>query len=109
MSCTNVSRMFTAEERERVRARVLELARDDERITGGAITGSVTVGAEDRWSDIDTAFGFADGVEPVTVLDEWTAVLEREFSLLHHFDLRHGPTLYRVSLFPSTLQLDVSM
>src|SRR5919202_135422 len=109
MSCTNVSRMFTAEERERVRGRVLEIARDDERITGGAITGSVTIGAEDRWSDIDTAFGFADGVDPVTVLDEWTALLDREFTIVHNFDLRHGPTLYRVSLFPSTLQLDISL
>jgi hypothetical protein len=101
--------MFTPEERERVRSRVFELARGDGRITGGALTGSVTVGAEDRWSDVDTSFGVTDGVDPRAVLDEWTPLLDRELHFLHHFDLAHGPTLYRVFLLPTTLELDIAL
>jgi predicted nucleotidyltransferase len=53
--------MFTAEHRDHVRARVLDLARTDPRVTAGALTGSTAVGAEDAWSDIDVAFEIADG------------------------------------------------
>ena len=56
--------MFTAEHRDHVRARVLDLARTDPRVTAGALTGSTAVGAEDDWSDIDVAFGIADGISP---------------------------------------------
>ena len=60
--------MFTAEHRDHVRARVLDLARTDPRVTAGALTGSTAVGAEDNWSDIDVAFGIADGITPDAVL-----------------------------------------
>ena len=40
--------MFSPDERTRVRERVLALAREDERVTGGAVTGSAAGGAEDR-------------------------------------------------------------
>ena len=40
--------MFTVEERERVRAWIVELARTDPRVTGGALTGSMAAGVEDR-------------------------------------------------------------
>jgi predicted nucleotidyltransferase len=36
-----------------VRTRLIARARRDARITGAAVTGSATRGAEDRWSDID--------------------------------------------------------
>jgi hypothetical protein len=101
--------MFTPEERDRVRARVLELARADERITGGARTGSRSVGAEDKWSDIDTAFGLAEGIDREDILRDWTEVLEREFDVVHVFDQPYGPTLYRVYVLSNGLELDIAL
>jgi hypothetical protein len=46
--------MFTAGYRDQIRYRVLELARADPRVTGGALTGSMAHGGGDEWSDIDT-------------------------------------------------------
>jgi hypothetical protein len=48
--------MFTPEERACLRSSLLELARNDQRITGAAITGSAAASREDRWSDVDLAF-----------------------------------------------------
>jgi hypothetical protein len=101
--------MFTAERRDDVRARVLDLARNDPRITGGARTGSTAVGTGDRWSDVDVAFGAAEGVNPDAVIQDWTAWFERELGTLHHWDLRAGATLYRVFLLPDGLEVDVAV
>jgi hypothetical protein len=101
--------VFTAEERAAVRERVLSLAREDPRVSGGALTGSSSVGAEDEWSDVDTSFGVVDGIEPLEVLDEWTRTLEPELEFVHHWDLRHGPTIYRVYLLSSSLELDIAV
>lgn len=101
--------MFTAEHRDHVRNRVLELARTDSRVTAGALTGSMAVGGGDEWSDIDVAFGIADGITLDTVLHDWTEVLDREFSVLDHFDLRSGSSVYRVFLLPSGLEVDVAV
>jgi predicted nucleotidyltransferase len=101
--------MFTVEQRELVRRYVLEMARGDPRVTGGALTGSMVFGAGDEWSDIDVAFGIADGVTLETVLDEWTQVLDREFSVLDYFDLRAGSSIYRVFLLPDGLEADVAV
>ncbi|MEX2212401.1 MAG: nucleotidyltransferase domain-containing protein [Gaiellaceae bacterium] len=49
--------MFTVEERDRVRERLLELAEADTGIAAAAITGSYAVGKSDEWSDIDVALG----------------------------------------------------
>lgn len=101
--------MFTAKHRDHVRNRVIELARTDPRVTGGALTGSTAVGAGDNWSDIDVAFGIADGITIDTVLHDWTEVLDREFSVLDHFDLHSGSSVYRVFLLPSGLEVDVAV
>src|SRR5437588_3083617 len=101
--------MFTAEHRDHVRHRVLELARADPRVTAGALTGSMALGAGDDWSDIDVAFGIVSGITPEAVLDEWTQVLDREFSGLDHFDLRFGSSVYRVFLLPTGLEVDVAV
>ena len=101
--------MFTAEHRDHVRYRVLGLARADPRVTAGALTGSMAVGSGDKWSDIDVAFGIADGITPEAVLDDWTQVLDREFGVLDHFDLRSGSSIYRVFLLPGGLQVDVAV
>ncbi len=101
--------MFTAEHRDHVRNRVLELARTDPRVTAGALTGSTAVGVGDDWSDIDVAFGIVDGITLDAVLHDWTEVLDREFSVLGHFDLRFGSSVYRVFLLPSGLEVDVAV
>src|SRR2546427_7507668 len=101
--------MFTPEQRAHVRERVLELARADARISGGAITGSAAAEAEDRWSDIDLSFGVIDDVEPESVLADWTEALGGELGILHHWDLRSVPTIYRVFLLPGGLELDVAV
>jgi hypothetical protein len=101
--------MFTPKEREHARERVLALARADARITAAAETGSASVGAADRWSDVDLAFGVADGVDPRAVLADWTAAVVGELGALHHWDLRSGATIYRVFLLPGGLELDVSV
>ena len=101
--------MFTPSDRERVRERVLELARNDERVTGAAMTGSASVGADDRWSDIDLSFGVADGMAPRTVLEDWTHAVGRDLGVLHHWDLHVERTVYRVFLLPGGLELDVAV
>src|SRR2546430_2675386 len=100
--------MFTAEQRDHVRQRVLALAQSDPRAIAGALTGSMAFGGGDRWSDIDVAFGIAEGMTPEAVLEDWTQVLEREWSVLHHFHLRYGSSVYRVFLLPSGLEVDVA-
>jgi hypothetical protein len=100
--------MFTAEQRDHVRQRILELAQSDPRVIAGALTGSMAFGGGDEWSDIDVAFGITPGVTPQAVLDDWTHVLAREWGVLDHFDLPFGSSVYRVFLLPSGLQVDVA-
>jgi hypothetical protein len=101
--------VFSPEDRRRVRARVLELGRSDPRVSGGALTGSGAVGAEDIFSDIDVAFGVAGDVEPAELLGEWTSTLGEELGVLHHFDLLAGRWIYRVFLLPDCLELDLAV
>src|SRR5438874_12595116 len=101
--------MFTSEQRDQVRQHVLALAQSDPRAIAGALTGSMAFGGGDRWSDIDVAFGIAEGITPEAVLHDWTQVLDREFSVLDHFDLRSGSSIYRVFLLPSGLEVDVAV
>lgn len=99
--------MFTVEERDHVRARVLELAEADPRVVAGAAVGSLASGGGDRFSDLDLTFGVA-GCEPRDVLDDWMGVLADELAAVRLFDLPSGSWLYRVFLFPGALQVDLS-
>ncbi len=45
--------MFTVEQRNALRARMLQLAEEDERVVAGAAVGSLAVGSGDRFSDLD--------------------------------------------------------
>jgi hypothetical protein len=101
--------MFTVEQRDHVRDRVVEMAKADPRATAGALIGSTAFGAEDEWSDIDITFGIADGNDPKMVLDDWTEYFVREFDALHYWDLPSGLSIYRVFLLPSGLEIDVSV
>jgi hypothetical protein len=100
--------VFTLDDRDRVRERVARLAATDDRITGAAITGSAALGNEDRYSDVDLAFGVRSGAEIPRLLDDWTAHLSDELDVVHHWDLVRGPTRYRVFLIGEGLELDVS-
>lgn len=101
--------MFTAEYRDQVRRRILELAKADPRVSAGALTGSTAFGAGDSWSDIDVAFGITEGHTPEAVLDDWTRAFAQEWDVLDHFDLRSGLSLYRVFLLSSGLEIDVAV
>src|SRR5579883_2311925 len=102
--------MFTAEFRDQVRHRVLELVRGDSRVTGGALTGSTALGLGDKWSDVDFAFGIADGNRLKEVLDDWTQLLNQEFGVIHHFDLHTSQRrVSRVLLLLGGLEVDVSV
>jgi len=100
--------MFTPEERERLRSSLLEYAASDRRISGAAITGSAADGREDRWSDIDLAFGVGDAGALSDVLSDWTAHMYRQHLALDHFDVTSGAWVYRVFLLPGTLQVDLA-
>lgn len=101
--------MFTATQRDHMRNYILEMARNDSRVTGGALIGSTAAGTEDNWSDIDVTFGIATGNAIEVVIDDWTQILEREFGVLDHFDLRSGSSIYRVFLLPNGLEIDISV
>jgi|SRR5579884_187026 len=111
--------MYTIEFRDQVRSRVLVLAEGDPRVTAGALTGSTALGAGDQWSDVDVAFGIAEGNSLDTVIDDWTRVLDQEFGVISHFDLQTGShadsalagrkRVSRVLLLSTGLEVDVSL
>ena len=101
--------MFSVEDRDALRERVLRLAEEDARVLAGAAVGSLAVDAGDRYSDLDLTFAVADGVPVPIVLDEWTATLIHELHAVHLTDLVRGPTTYRVFLLPDALQFDLSL
>lgn len=102
--------VFTVEQRDALRERVLRLAEDDERAVAGAAVGSLAVdGGGDRFSDLDLTFGIGDDVNVADVLEDWTRVLVGELEAVQLADLERGPTIYRVFLLPDALQFDLSM
>ena len=100
--------MFTVEERDAVRDRLLEMAKADGRVVGAAVVGSLSVGAGDRWSDLDLTFAVSDEVEVDQVLTDWTQQIATDLDAVVLFDLTSGHSIYRVFLLPRCLQIDVS-
>lgn len=98
--------MFTVEQRNRVRERLLEAAEADPAVAAAAITGSHAVGGDDRWSDIDLAFAVHGWLS--AALERWTGRLYQEFGAVHHWDLPTGSTIYRVFLLPGWLEVDLA-
>lgn len=103
------SSIFSIEQRDYVRDRVLDLASRDERIVAGAIVGSLALDAGDRWSDLDLTFGVRDDVSPIEVLDGLSSHVATEFDAVKLFDLASGAATYRVLLLPGCLQFDLSV
>ena len=101
--------VFTVEQRDALRERLLGLADEDERVVAGAVVGSLALGAGDRFSDLDLTFAIADDVSVADVLEDWTRTLVDELDAVHLTDLERGPTIYRVFLLPNALQFDLSM
>jgi|SRR5579883_392073 len=100
--------MFTPEHRKRLRSELLARAAADARISGAAITGSAAIGREDRWSDVDLAFGIADPGAIPAVMADWTAHMYERWGALDHVDVPAGSWIYRVFLLPGTLQVDLA-
>jgi len=102
--------LFTVEERDWTRDRILELARADKRLVAAAFVGSLAdeTGQSDRWSDIDLTFALDDNVSMEEVLADWTSTVQKELKAIHLFDLPYQSTVYRVFLLPHALQLDLS-
>jgi hypothetical protein len=100
--------MFSVKDRERVYQYVLELAESDERITAGAVVGSLAHSEGDRWSDLDLTFAVKDNLSVSAVLEDWTRRLTDDLDAVHLFDLPSGATIYRVLLLPGCLQFDLS-
>ena len=98
--------MFTVDERDRVRQRLLGLAGNDRDVVAAAITGSYVADGGDEWSDIDLAFGIRGELAPA--LERWTNILGRDFAAIHNWDLPWGSTIYRVFLLPDWLQVDIA-
>lgn len=100
--------MYTPDDRARVRSALLERAAADCRISGAAITGSAAADREDRWSDVDLAFGVADPANVSAVLADFTGHMYQRHGAVHHVDVRAGAWIYRVFLLPDTLQVDLA-
>jgi hypothetical protein len=100
--------MFTPEQRVKLRSELLQWAANDRRISGAAITGSAADEREDRWSDIDLAFGINSEAEMASVLTDWTTHMYDRHRALHHFDVKAGAWTYRVFLLSDTLQVDLA-
>jgi hypothetical protein len=101
--------VFTVEQRDALRDRVVRLAAEDERVVAGAAVGSLAAGSGDRFSDLDLTFGIADEAPVADVLEDWTRTLVEEADALQLVDLERGPTIYRVFLLPKALQFDLSL
>jgi hypothetical protein len=99
---------YTAEERSALRASLLDGAARDSRIAAAAITGSGATDSEDAWSDIDLAFGIANGDEMADSLADWTAIMYERHHAVHHVDVKAGAWIYRVFLLENTLQVDLA-
>jgi len=101
--------VFTVEQRNALRERVLRLAEEDDRVVAVAVVGSLAVDDGDRFSVLDLTFRIADHVPVTEVLDDWTTTLVDERGAVRLADLERGPAIYRVFLLPDALQLDLSM
>ena len=100
--------MFTAEDRIGLRDTLIDAARRDARISGVALTGSAALDAEDRWSDIDLAFGVKASADRDALIRDWTERMYDAHDAVHHTDMSAAGALFRVFLLRNTLQVDLA-
>jgi hypothetical protein len=101
--------VYTVEQRDALRERVLAIAKNDPRVVAGAAVGSLALGGGDQHSDLDLTFAVADGIRVAEVLDDWTRTLGDELDAVPLVDLERGAITYRVYLLHDLLQFDLSM
>lgn len=100
--------VFSVEEREHLRARLVSAARADPRVTAAALTGSAATGKLDRWSDIDLALRLDAGADESEVVLDWTGRMYGRHDAVHHLDVWRGDTRFRVFLLASAMQVDIA-
>lgn len=100
--------MYTPEQRDILRESLIASARNDPRINAAAVTGSASIGREDRWSDIDLAFGLEALPDMEPTMADWTKTMYDTHAALDHLDVLSGATVYRVFILPNTLQVDLA-
>jgi len=100
--------VYSPAERSELRDALVAAARADERLSGVAVFGSAALGQEDRWSDVDLAFGVTDSEQLSTALAGWTASMYSGHGAVHHVDVMAGDSVYRVFLLSNTLQVDLA-
>ncbi len=105
---TENSAVFTTEYRAQLRSELLEYARRDKRLGGAAITGSAAENREDRWSDIDLAFGVVDPSHVPDMLSDFAALMYDRHGAIFHHDVKAGAWIYRVFFLAGTLQVDLA-
>ncbi|MFF7173438.1 hypothetical protein [Streptomyces pseudovenezuelae] len=98
--------MFTIEERDRLRERLLARAEADDHVVGAAFTGSLAAGEGGRWSDTDLVLAVRGDLPPA--LERWTGWLYDDLGARHHWDLRVGAAVVRVFLLPDWLEIDLT-
>jgi hypothetical protein len=99
--------VFTPERRSRLLDELVRAAERDPRITAAALTGSIALGREDDWSDIDLALRLAPDADATAVIEDWTARMAGH-DTVDTLDMPVGDTLFRVFLLADTLQVDLS-
>jgi hypothetical protein len=99
--------MYTPIERDSLRKSLIATARADERIIGAALTGSAASNSEDRWSDIDLAFGVAPNADFNQTIADFSEVMYNSNGAIDHLDVKSGTWIYRVFFLANTLQVDL--
>lgn len=100
--------IFTSEQRERLRDKLVGAAQSDTNLSGAAHTGSAASSRLDRWSDIDLALCVNPNASYDKVVAEWTERLYKRHEAVAHVDVMRGATLFRVFLLKNTLQVDIA-
>jgi hypothetical protein len=102
--------VFTVEQPDALRERVLTLAEKDYRVVAGAAVGSLAVGGSDPFSEPRPHVRRRRRCAPTAeALDHWTRTLSDELGAVAPVDLERGRTIYRVFLLPDALQFDLSL
>jgi len=99
--------LFRPKEREETTERVSRLLRDDSRVEGTVVVGSLA-SRPDRWSDIDLEVVVADNADLAAVAADWVNRLYEALPVLHHFETAFGDTLVRGFLLENLLEVDLA-
>ena len=102
-------RLFTPEDRTRLRDAMIARAETDPQIAGAALVGSAARGTEDAWSDIDLVLQLAADADEEHTVADWTAWMRARDEVSDTMDVfARGGVRYRVFLLASSLQVYVS-